>query len=619
MSLQMKPGDALAIRINAHREGWDGTICDDPTSWSCLATPDFRERYCARARPDCFHLSTFARRDPSVVIEANGGAWIFERDPHAFDDQLLVLWTERFEEPRGVVRERPGDNKLLAGVYRVQGVESFETGNRVCYRVRPHPGTAVRLSPLGIEARAMRYAGGAYVKAIDRSMLFRLFEEAREEAEGRPDLWFSPADREQFEHFDAHLHDWCEIAARRYLDSRAEQDRVREVAKPIPGSGYMPFADLGTKLDPEDLRKAEERRQAERHDHRIESEETRRAAVNASDSEATSPESTTIISAESTMPWLVEAPRRSWVIEQYGERVLQALLLGALTKSLIVLRGEPGVGKSHLAIQLLEDPKRERTLIVPVSSTWRGSEDLLGYVNPVDNRFEETPFTRFLIDAELAWDKGDQRMRVVVFEEFNLSQPEHWFADVLSLTQFENRADRVIRLGNSGLRSAPNRKTVTLSPHLRFVATINSDHAARPLSPRVLDRAAVLELRGDPRRAIERAGIELEEFEMASILELSDALHGKDANFSLRSARALLVGLEAGASMQLERHEILDLVLVQDVLGKVRLLARDPADALTIRKLEAWGKRFGSKLSTCNDRIDSWIQELSEGRDVVQA
>ena len=168
----------------------------------------------------------------------------------------------------------------------------------------------------------------------------------------------------------------------------------------------------------------------------------------------------------------------------HGAQILQSLDVASLTKPLIILRGGPGVGKSTLATRLINDPKGERSIVVPVSSTWRGREDLLGYVNPLDGLFQTTAFTEFLIKAEEAWDRQDDRTRLVILEEFNLSQPEFWLSDILVRIEYDtrDRARRTIELGpGCSLKGQEKRTGVYLAPSVRFVATINTDHTTRKL------------------------------------------------------------------------------------------------------------------------------------------
>jgi hypothetical protein len=319
---------------------------------------------------------------------------------------------------------------------------------------------------------------------------------------------------------------------------------------------------------------------------------------------------------------IVEEPRRLKVERRFGKAVLEALQVGSLTKPLLVLRGEAGVGKSTLALNLIEDPERERTLVVPVGSTWRGREDLIGFVNPIDNVFQPTAVTRFLHEAAQAWDRDDRRTRLLVFEEFNLSQPEHWLSDVLVRSQFpaDFRSERTIELGGVSVRGLPDAdpQGVFLAPSVRIVATVNTDFTTRPLSPRILDRAAVIPLSIEPREALDRVGVKLEEEMVEAIVRLSHEIATKGASFSYRTALSLGACLSRLDDLGLQSWNALDLVLLQEVLTKVRLLSGDPLDSKIIRRLIAWSEEHGSRLPRCTVSIAGWKEQLESGLDVVQ-
>lgn len=309
--------------------------------------------------------------------------------------------------------------------------------------------------------------------------------------------------------------------------------------------------------------------------------------------------------------------------DQFGSQLVDALSVAFVTKSLVILTGAPGAGKSWIASRLLDDTARNRTVIVPVASTWRGREDLLGYVNPINGTFEATEFTHFLCDAQAAWEAGDRRARLVVFEEFNLSQPEHWLSDLLVRLEYdaEQLADRTLRLGGKEIAGRPGRAcSVVLVPSLRFAATLNNDHTVKPLSPRVLDRAALIEVTSSGRAALARAGVELGDDMEDVIDELNDLLEPRGAAFSVRSARSLQRAMDAGSVNGMGLARALDLVLAQEVLSRVRLLAGDPRDEQLLTRLQAWTQKPGcAELAGCAARVADWADLLSAGRDVFQA
>ena len=271
---------------------------------------------------------------------------------------------------------------------------------------------------------------------------------------------------------------------------------------------------------------------------------------------------------------------------------------------------------------LIDDSEGRRTLTVPVSSTWRGREDLLGYVNPINNEFEATAFTTFLNEAGNAWDQGDRRTRVVVFEEFNLSQPEFWLSEILVRTQFpaDSRKERTIELGGLRVRGWVGTNTgVFLAPSVRFVATVNSDHTTRPLSPRVLDRAAVVEITIEPRDAIAAVDLELTDDQVDAIADLDFLSRTKGATFSLRTARSLRACVENRDGIGLsDDWKAIDLILAQEVLSKIRLLAGDPEDRRFCDSLLSWSSPLGKHLPESSRLISLWKEMLQEGRDVVQ-
>ena len=332
------------------------------------------------------------------------------------------------------------------------------------------------------------------------------------------------------------------------------------------------------------------------------------------------PAAETLASPVHTVP---EPTGRQVLQDQFGSQLVDALSVAFVTKSLVILTGAPGAGKSWIASRLLDDTARNRTVIVPVASTWRGREDLLGYVNPIHGTFEATEFTHFLCDAQAAWEAGDRRARLVVFEEFNLSQPEHWLSDLLVRLEYdaEQLADRTLRLGGKEIAGRPGRAcSVVLVPSLRFAATLNNDHTVKPLSPRVLDRAALIEVTSSGRAALARAGVELGDDMEDVIDELNDLLEPRGAAFSVRSARSLQRAMEAGSVNGMGLARALDLVLAQEVLSRVRLLAGDPRDELLLTRLQAWTQKPGcAELAGCAARVADWADLLSAGRDVFQA
>lgn len=597
------PGQALGCNVNAHRNGWDGSICSDASNWSCSAEQDFRDGYCQRGDARCYHIHLFDSQQPRFQIDDNGIGWVLHVDQHALDDQILVIWGGDFGEPRGLKEARAGRGPIY-GAYRVKQCRKIDRAYRVLWEVVPYADGWTRFFNLKLQRPVNRPLAGKYLREVDKSSLLRAFADGRQLAEEKGDHgWHNPDDALRFRNFCDNLEGWMDQATKA-AEARGHGPRTghssieRASTGPAPVS---PFSELRHLVPPPTA-----------------------GTIRPPQPKSTPPVAPIPSSAPPTssngFEWELEPLARKHLADTYGEDLLLSVRLAALTKPLLILRGNTGVGKSHVATRLVDDPTGERTLVVPVAATWRGREDLLGYVNPISAEFEPTKFTEFLFEAARAFDSGDRRTRVVVFEEFNLSQPEHWLSDLLVVSQLEDKKHRQIHLGGKSVRGRPGKDSVLdLSPALRFVATINTDHTTRPLSPRVLDRAAIVELDLEPRRAVHLAEAKLGEEQLLPLTELDELLRQRGASFSLRTARSLSTCLRRLDALGIGVWQAIDLVLVQEVLSKVRLLARDPNDAELMKELKRWSEQHGRNLARCSRTIETWSELLDGGADVIQA
>ena len=600
MSFMITPGNAMACSINAHRHGWDGRICERPTAWTCGGVENFRRDYCDNGDSRCFHINAFNQEDPRFVIPDSGAGWILGENLHAFDDQVLILWNRQFSEPigMGAINTTP---KIVYGAYRVQSVEVIERGYHRNWMVRPYPDGWVRLPHLKIHMPRWQAMTGPYIKEIERMSVLRLFEVAAQSAGDRQDGWFGEGDKDRLEYFVSKIGSWLDISA-----YKAPKAPITAAIKTVASTGsiagtYQPLRQLKAIDVTDDVANVPKVGRPEGTDAPI--VEYKPTATSRAD--------------------LAREAAKDWIEESYGSATLRSILVGSLTKPLLILRGSPGVGKSTLALKLIDDAERERTHIETVVSTWRGREDLFGYVNPVDGVFEATPFARFLKTAEKAWFAGDKKTRLVVFEEFNLSQPEYWLSDILVRVEYDpdDRANRTIQLGGEKVRGfAENDDTkIYLAPTVRFVATVNTDHTTRKLSPRVLDRASVIELAVDPGAAMRKIGLLLELEQIEAIKDIDFRVKRKGAGFSFRSALSLRNCLAHHEELRIDSWSAIDQVLVQEVLSKIQLLTGDPEDMAWIEGMSTWSESYGARLPECTSLLATWKELLDDGRDVIQA
>ncbi|GAA5009279.1 hypothetical protein GCM10023206_16330 [Acinetobacter puyangensis] len=159
---------------------------------------------------------------------------------------------------------------------------------------------------------------------------------------------------------------------------------------------------------------------------------------------------------------------------------------------LCFLAGLPGGGKTSL-VRLLADVNgisSKRFLEIPVARGWTGQKDLIGYFNPISNRFQtsSTGMYNFISALDKESDNNiNSALALILLDEANLSPIEHYWSSFMGISD-DIRTKKSIRLGEN---------LFTIPENLRFIATINYDNTTEFLSHRILDRAPVILLDGN--------------------------------------------------------------------------------------------------------------------------
>ncbi len=64
-------------------------------------------------------------------------------------------------------------------------------------------------------------------------------------------------------------------------------------------------------------------------------------------------------------------------------------------------------------------------LFLAVGADWRDRMELLGFYNPVTEKYESRRFVEFLEEALEAWERKDRRPYFVILDEMNLARVEY--------------------------------------------------------------------------------------------------------------------------------------------------------------------------------------------------
>lgn len=187
---------------------------------------------------------------------------------------------------------------------------------------------------------------------------------------------------------------------------------------------------------------------------------------------------------------VVSAIRSTGLI--YDDLLVKRFAYSLLTKPFVILSGLAGSGKTQLALAFAKAliAEKSQMCVVSVGSDWTNREPLLGYPNALkDGEYvhPESGVLDLLIEANKQENKG--KPYFLILDEMNLSYVERYFADFLSAME----SHESIRLWDCESDKTP--KSVDLPRNLFIIGTINVDETTYMFSPKVLDRANVIEFK----------------------------------------------------------------------------------------------------------------------------
>jgi energy-coupling factor transporter ATP-binding protein EcfA2 len=188
---------------------------------------------------------------------------------------------------------------------------------------------------------------------------------------------------------------------------------------------------------------------------------------------------------------------------QSGLRVPDNLLLriGAslLAKRFLILTGLSGSGKTKLAHAFASwlTESEEQYRLVAVGADWTTNENVIGYQDALRPEIYRKP-SNGLLDVILRAETDASRPYFLILDEMNLSHVERYFADILSAIESSQEIAlhaEAVSLKSSDTDTLLVPAKITLPKNLFIIGTVNVDETTYMFSPKVLDRANVIEFR----------------------------------------------------------------------------------------------------------------------------
>lgn len=294
------------------------------------------------------------------------------------------------------------------------------------------------------------------------------------------------------------------------------------------------------------------------------------------------------------------------------------LVAALAAKPFVILSGTSGTGKSRSTLRLAEQLQEiyadqvdgQIFQLVAIGPDWTSPKKLLGFRTPfgqlrkrpkdgseTNESYEITETVRIILRA--CHPSSTKIPHFLVFDEMNLSHVERYFAPFLSLMEASNILEdgenapiidrqslavisELLDIENKDSPEAQsaqllvkNDQPLELPPNLFYVGTVNIDETTYMFSPKVLDRAHVLEVRAlTPSQYVNGGG---------DGLAIDLAL----ANELLREA---IDDRESGEANGANPAAILDLLATKHGVDSVAL---NKAKELTLKTLDGCFKLLG--------------------------
>lgn len=201
--------------------------------------------------------------------------------------------------------------------------------------------------------------------------------------------------------------------------------------------------------------------------------------------------------------WYLEYLQQEFKLEDlpddFDASFAQRYINSLIAKPFVILTGNSGTGKTRIAKQfsqyLEEDINGKKNwLIVPVGADWTDNTKILGFYNPLEEKYVSTPTLDFILQA----CENPSIPHFLILDEMNLSHVERYFSDFLSAMESDEEIPlykKPVKKGDTEDSEDMIPEKIRLPKNLFVTGTVNIDETTYMFSPKVLDRSNVVEFK----------------------------------------------------------------------------------------------------------------------------
>ena len=256
----------------------------------------------------------------------------------------------------------------------------------------------------------------------------------------------------------------------------------------------------------------------------------------------------------------------------YTKKLIRRFITSLDAKRFLLLTGISGTGKTKIAELYGEYLGENKYLKIAVGSNWNDNKKLLGYKNILVESHDKKHYNNGYVKTELVdfIKKANKQKNdcIIIFDEMNLSYVERYFSDFLSA--LESRDNKIV---------LPNAEYIKWEDNIKIVGTVNIDETTYMFSPKVLDRANVIEMQSskpsdyikevkdkDKKKDIyNKISKFLEDYSKV----LDDLYEATNHGFAYRTIDEISVYIGINLQYDVSWKELLDEQIVQKILPKL--------------------------------------------------